>query len=180
MPGDELIPSSATASTRAITIDAPPGEVWPWLAQIGQGRGGFYSFDALENLLRCAIHSADRIIPEFQRVSAGDLIRLAPGHAPLLPRHARGTPACAPHASGDQSPRREGPRPLIPPPKRMRGQPSSGMTVAASRSACSSWSDRAVKRISSAPASTTLLTSRTHSAGVPTTAAASMLGTRWP
>ena len=59
MPGDELVPKPKITSTRAITIDAPPHDVWPWLVQIGQGRGGFYSYDALENLARCDIHSAD-------------------------------------------------------------------------------------------------------------------------
>jgi hypothetical protein len=48
MPGDELIPLPKMTSTRAVTIDAPPAEVWAWLTQIGQGRGGFYSFDGLE------------------------------------------------------------------------------------------------------------------------------------
>jgi hypothetical protein len=69
-------------STRAITIGAPPDQVWPWLVQLGQGRGGFYSYDVLENLIRCDIHSADRILPEHQHLVAGDLIRLAPGDTP--------------------------------------------------------------------------------------------------
>lgn len=82
MPGDELCPCPKMASTRAISIGAPPEEVWAWLVQIGQGRGGFYSFDALENLARCGIHSASEITGEFQELNAGDLIRLAPGQAP--------------------------------------------------------------------------------------------------
>jgi hypothetical protein len=83
MPGDELVPFPKLTSTRAVTIDVPPEQVWAWLVQIGQGRGGFYSFDALENLLRCDIHSADRIMPELQQLHAGDLILLAPaGGAP--------------------------------------------------------------------------------------------------
>ena len=53
MPGDELVPFPKLTSTRAVTIDAPPEQVWAWLVQIGQGRGSFYSFDALENLLKC-------------------------------------------------------------------------------------------------------------------------------
>jgi hypothetical protein len=67
---------------RAITIGAPPEDVWAWLVQIGQGRGGFYSFDALENLARCDIHSADRIIPQLQELHADDLMLLAPAEAP--------------------------------------------------------------------------------------------------
>ncbi len=82
MPGDELVPSPKLASTRAISISAPPGDVWAWLVQIGQGRGGLYSFDALENLLHCDMHSAGRIIPEFQNLHPGDLILLAPAEAP--------------------------------------------------------------------------------------------------
>jgi hypothetical protein len=82
MPGDELVPFPRMASTRAITIGAAPAAVWAWLVQIGQGRGGFYSFDALENLVGCHIHSADRIDPGLQELRRGDEIRLAPGQAP--------------------------------------------------------------------------------------------------
>lgn len=82
MPGDELVPLPKMTSTRAITIDAPPEDVWAWLVQIGQGRGGFYSFDALENLARCDIHSASQIIPELQELHVHDLILLAPGTGP--------------------------------------------------------------------------------------------------
>lgn len=59
LPGDELVPHPRIASTRAITIQAPPAAVWPWLVQMGQGRGGLYSYDGLENLIGCDIHSAD-------------------------------------------------------------------------------------------------------------------------
>ena len=76
MPGDELVPSPRLGYTRAISIDAPPATVWSWLVQIGQGRGGLYSFDGLENLARCDIHSTDRIHPELQHLAEGDLIRL--------------------------------------------------------------------------------------------------------
>ena len=50
LPGDDLIPGPDLVTTRGITIGVPPGQVWPWLAQLGQGRGGFYSYDLLENL----------------------------------------------------------------------------------------------------------------------------------
>jgi hypothetical protein len=76
MPGDELVPSPRMGYTRAISIDAPPVVVWSWLVQIGQGRGGLYSFDGLENLARCGIHSTDRIHPDLQSLAEGDLIRL--------------------------------------------------------------------------------------------------------
>jgi hypothetical protein len=51
----------------AITIRAPAARVWPWLVQLGQGRGGLYGYDWLENLLGCDIHSTDRILRRFRR-----------------------------------------------------------------------------------------------------------------
>jgi hypothetical protein len=78
LPGDELIPSPDITATRAIGIAAPPEAVWPWIAQLGQGRGGFYSYDVLENLVGCDIHSADRIAPQWQDVRVGDVLRLHP------------------------------------------------------------------------------------------------------
>ncbi len=65
-------------ATRAITIRASADRAWPWIAQLGQGRGGFYSYDFLENLAGCDIHSADRIVPEWQDIKIGDQIKLAP------------------------------------------------------------------------------------------------------
>jgi hypothetical protein len=70
MPGDRLLATSAFVATRAVTISAPPERVWPWLAQTGFGRAGFYSYDLLDNLGR---RSADVVLPEFQHVSEGDL-----------------------------------------------------------------------------------------------------------
>jgi hypothetical protein len=78
LPGDDLIPSPDLTSTRATTIHAPGAEVWPWIAQLGQGRGGFYSYEFLENLVGCDIHNADRIVPEWQVIGVGDQVRLAP------------------------------------------------------------------------------------------------------
>jgi hypothetical protein len=77
-PGDELIANADITATRAITIQRSPDAVWPWIAQLGQGRGGFYSYDVLENLLGFDIHSADRIVPDWQRLEVNDEIRLAP------------------------------------------------------------------------------------------------------
>jgi len=77
--GDDLVPEPQLGYTRAITIDASPDAVWRWLVQIGQGRGGLYSFDALENLFGCDLHSSDTIRPELQQLQVGDEIRLAPG-----------------------------------------------------------------------------------------------------
>ena len=78
LPGDDLITDPDLAATRAIAIGAPADQVWPWIAQLGQGRGGFYSYDFLENLVGCDIHSADRIVLEWQDIRIGDEIRLAP------------------------------------------------------------------------------------------------------
>ena len=78
LPGDELMDSPELVSTRAITVQAPPDRVWPWIAQLGQGRGGLYSYDFLENLVGCDIHSADEIVAEWQDVAVGDPFRLHP------------------------------------------------------------------------------------------------------
>jgi hypothetical protein len=74
MPGDDLVPD-AKQETHAITIDAPPEDVWPWLVQMGQGRAGFYSHDRLERLFGAAIRNADEIRPEWQQLAVGDLVR---------------------------------------------------------------------------------------------------------
>jgi len=74
MPGDELIPDVRPA-TRAITIAATAEEVWPWLVQLGFGRAGWYSYDWIDNDFK---RSADRILPEYQNLGAGDEILMAP------------------------------------------------------------------------------------------------------
>lgn len=75
LPGDELLEDADGVSTRAIWIDAPPSTVWPWLAQMGPSpRGGAYTYDWIENLLRLDMHSVDRVLPEFQHPRAGDTI----------------------------------------------------------------------------------------------------------
>jgi hypothetical protein len=78
LPGDAIVPHPRKSSTRAITIHAPAAAIWPWLVQIGQGRGGLYSYDWLENLAGCDIHSADRVIPALQELREGDIVRLGP------------------------------------------------------------------------------------------------------
>ncbi|GIF18839.1 hypothetical protein Ate02nite_15690 [Paractinoplanes tereljensis] len=77
-PGDELVPDPDLTADRAITIHAGIDDVWPWIVQLGQGRGGFYSYDSLENLIGCDIHSALQINPDWQRLDVGDTVRLAP------------------------------------------------------------------------------------------------------
>jgi hypothetical protein len=78
LPGDDLVPDAGLVATRAVTVRAPAAAVWPWIAQMGQGRGGLYSYDALENLVGCDIRSVDRIVPEWQDVAVGDDFRLHP------------------------------------------------------------------------------------------------------
>lgn len=78
LPGDDFLPSADLQATRAIHIKAPADGVWPWLAQMGQGRGGLYSYDFLENLAGLEIHSADRIHPEWQDIKTGDRFHLTP------------------------------------------------------------------------------------------------------
>ncbi|MGZ8665512.1 MAG: hypothetical protein ACXWZM_00210 [Solirubrobacterales bacterium] len=78
LPGDELEPDPGMQTTRAVTISAPPGDVWPWLAQLGQERGGFYSYEWLENLAGCRMRNADEIHPEWQHREVGESIMLHP------------------------------------------------------------------------------------------------------
>ena len=78
-PGDDPAgPRPGIKVTRAVTIEAPAEQVWPWVAQMGQARGGFYTYDWLENLAGCQIHSADRVHPEWQDVHVGTPIGMAP------------------------------------------------------------------------------------------------------
>jgi hypothetical protein len=84
LPGDRLIPDVKWRATHAITIDAPPAAIWPWIVQIGQGRGGFYTYEFLENMMDLDIRNADRILPEHQALAVGDAIPLAPD-GPALP-----------------------------------------------------------------------------------------------
>lgn len=79
LPGDELVGEPVTyAIQHAVTIHAPADSVWPWLAQIGHDRGGFYSYAALENLFGLHIENADRVHPEWQDVAVGDTIPCCP------------------------------------------------------------------------------------------------------
>lgn len=99
MPGHDLAPDPAVNSTQAVTIDAPPEAVWPWLVQIGQGRGGFYSYDWLEQLVGADIHNVDRILPEYQALEEGDEVLLAPKDYWL------GSPDSWPIVAGIEAPR---------------------------------------------------------------------------
>ena len=76
LPGDDLLAGPDIVSTRAVWIDAPAGEIWPWLVQMGPGRGGAYTYDWIENLFGLGMHSTDRILPQFQDLKVGDAQRL--------------------------------------------------------------------------------------------------------
>ena len=76
-PGDEISPEAAEISTRAITIGAPAATVWSWIVQIGQDRAGFYSYTWLENLFRCVMPRVERIVPEWQERTVGDVVWMA-------------------------------------------------------------------------------------------------------
>jgi hypothetical protein len=77
LPGDELVGAADLTATRAVSVGAGVDVVWPWIAQLGQGRGGFYSYDFLENL-GCDIHSAERVVAEWQSIDVGDAVHLHP------------------------------------------------------------------------------------------------------
>src|SRR5690242_7743538 len=83
LPGDELLPRAGIVATRAITVDAPPAAIWPWLVQMGSGRGGVYTYDWIENLFGLGMHSADEILPQFQDLKLGDEFPLGPGRPNL-------------------------------------------------------------------------------------------------
>ena len=76
LPGDDLVSEPTDETTRTITVAAPREDVWPWIVQLGQGRGGFYSYTWLENLVGADIHNVDRIVPELQELEEGDSIRM--------------------------------------------------------------------------------------------------------
>jgi hypothetical protein len=85
-PGDHLVAQPSFVWTNAVTIQAPAAHIWPWLVQLGQGRGGLYGYDWLENLISCDVHSADRILPEFQHpMQVGDRVIRMARYAPWAP-----------------------------------------------------------------------------------------------
>jgi hypothetical protein len=71
MPGDDIVHEPGFNATRAVTVAASPEMIWPWIVQIGFGRGGWYSYDLLDNLGR---RSAESLMPELQHIEVGDLV----------------------------------------------------------------------------------------------------------
>lgn len=78
MPGDALVAEATHEATRAITIDAPVDYVWPWVAQLGQNKAGFYTYTGFENAIGCRMVNADRIVAEWQFPQPGNEFRLHP------------------------------------------------------------------------------------------------------
>jgi len=83
LPGDELVPRPKWTYTYAIGIESPPADVWPWVAQIGQNRAGFYSYQTLENFVGCQIDNTAEILPEHQNPGVGDEVYLHPDSPPM-------------------------------------------------------------------------------------------------
>jgi hypothetical protein len=71
MPGDGVVARAQFTATRAITIDVPPEDVWPWIVQVGYHRAGFYTYDLIDNGCQ---RSAERILAEYQQPALGDLM----------------------------------------------------------------------------------------------------------
>jgi hypothetical protein len=101
MPGDAVLSHPTHVETQAVTVDAPPADIWPWLVQIGSRRGGLYSYDWLDQFFGfLEQRSASRILPEFQRLAVGDRIdwgreyltvaALEPGRALVLSYNGHG------------------------------------------------------------------------------------------
>jgi hypothetical protein len=84
LPGDEFVPEPAEQTTLAVAVEASPAEVWAWLVQMGQGRGGMYSYDWLENLIGLDIHTTEEIREEWQHLAVGDRVVVVPeGYGPM-------------------------------------------------------------------------------------------------
>jgi len=83
LPGDDLIPSPKWTYTLGVDVAAPPEVVWPWVAQLGQRRGGFYSYQGLENMAGCKITNTAEILAEYQSPAVGDEIYLHPTAPPM-------------------------------------------------------------------------------------------------
>ena len=86
LPGDELVPEPKWTYTLGIDVDASPEHVWPWIAQLGQGRGGLYTYQTLENTVGCKITNTTEILPDHQHPMVGGDIYLHPTAPPMRTR----------------------------------------------------------------------------------------------
>ncbi len=80
LPGDDVVIDPTFDATRAVTVNATPDAIWPWIVQMGYGRAGWYTYDLLDNFGR---RSADAIVPSLQGVAVGDVVPMGPGGAGL-------------------------------------------------------------------------------------------------
>jgi hypothetical protein len=83
LPGDGLVPEPKWSYTLGVAVDASPERVWPWIAQVGQGRGGFYTYQTLENMVGCKITNTTEILPDHQHPEVADGIYLHPTAPPM-------------------------------------------------------------------------------------------------
>jgi len=84
LPSDDLVRNIKGWYNHAITINAAPADVWPWILQLGQNKGGFYSYELLENVGGCKIHNANEIVPAFLDTIVGDKVAMRPQGASYL------------------------------------------------------------------------------------------------
>jgi hypothetical protein len=110
-PGDQLVPSPSWSWTHAVEIEATPASIWPWLAQIGANKAGFYSYQWLENLSGCDLRNSETVHPEWA-VEAGDGLVLHPNMPPLAVVAAERGAWFVAHAAPDEAARKEG-RPWV-------------------------------------------------------------------
>jgi hypothetical protein len=106
-PGDELVPEPRWGWTHGVEIEAPAFDVWPWVAQIGADRAGFYSYQWLENLAGCALRNAEVIHPEWQ-LHAGGTLQIHPKIPPLAVVHFEPGRCFVAHAAADEAARAAG------------------------------------------------------------------------
>jgi hypothetical protein len=79
LPGDELVPGPASVVNRVVTVNASPEKIYPWIVQMGAGKGGMYSYTSIETyMLNCPLVNADRIHPEWQDLKVGDEVKMCP------------------------------------------------------------------------------------------------------
>jgi hypothetical protein len=96
MAGDSPIPKPISTDTHAITIKARIERIWPWLVQMGSGRGGWYSFDRIDN---GGHPSATSILPMVQRITPGDILPVHPGMKDFFCRCSRLSPSSTPNCA---------------------------------------------------------------------------------
>jgi hypothetical protein len=84
MPGDDVVTDPSWQVTYAVTVAAPPADVWPWLVQMGIGRAGFYSYDMIEKRLGLDVHSVELIVPELQGLKVGDAMPFGAFDLPVV------------------------------------------------------------------------------------------------